>query len=684
MRRTVFTLRRVLATIVCCFVLATGYTAYVIAERQQALQQVTRYNEAWTVSQTLSEFMRLEHRLAASGVDGSGVTMEEVQLRLDIMFGRLDILEQGTLRDFVASDPGHWEVIQQLKQVLENLDQAISSGRAIDMPRMLASLSALDGPMTALASAASSFGSKRIDADQKELQRLHWLFTSVAAGLIICGLSLIFMLFRQNGMLNVAHRKMQVLADDLKATTKQLQTQNMRLAHVAHHDALTGLPNRVVFREQLELRSEALHDRGQPYTVLLLDLDGFKEVNDTLGHDTGDKLLAAAADRLRLSIQPEDIACRLGGDEFAVLSSGLNEQQAIDLGRHLIETISSPYAVGGAEISIGTSIGVALAEEGFAAEEFLKHADLALYEAKAQGRGGVSLFRSELRSKLLAKRSFETDLRQALHNGELQVHYQPQAASATRNTVGYEALLRWQHPERGSVSPCEFIPVAEETGLIHEIGHWVLRTACIEAATWQNPLRIAVNLSSVQFRNKNLLATVVDALAYSGLEPFRLELEITESVLLDAGVETSQTLNRLRALGVSIAMDDFGTGYSSLGNLQKFPFDKIKIDRSFIRDVTTDPQALSIVKAVMGVASGLGLVTTAEGIETEEQLECLQGLGCHEFQGYLIGKPIAAPALGISRKIDKRVNGPADLILAETPATNHPGEYASEVRALSA
>ncbi len=613
------------------------------------MRKVSRYNEAWTVSQTLAEYMRLEHRLASLGVGGVDVDLDEVRLRLDIMFGRLDILEEGTLREFVGSDPAHGRVISDLRATLEYVERELNKP-VLDIRPSLERLSRLDGPMTGLASAASEFGASRIRADQQELEQLHIVYTGLAAGLILCGILLVFLLIHHNRLLGRAHSGMQQLTDDLRETTAELQVQNERLEYVAHHDSLTALPNRILFRQKLDAALNTGNDgRAAPSAVLLLDLDGFKDVNDTLGHDVGDALLQAVAERLRATMGPGDVVCRLGGDEFVVLSAKTDMEKAEALGQLLLALVASPYTVNGRTITINTSIGIALSDEASSSDKLLKQADLALYEAKAAGRGRACVFHTELQTRFQDHKSFEADLREALQNGEFQVHYQPQVNASTRAVESYEALLRWNHPVRGSVPPSQFIPIAEDMGMIHELGEWVLRTACSEAASWEVPLSVAVNLSPVQFRSKCLLQSVIGALNASGLPASRLELEITESVLLDADDRTSETLKGLKDLGIRIAMDDFGTGYSSLGNLRRFPFDKIKIDRSFIRDITTQPDALSIVGLIIGVAKSLGMATTAEGIEIEDQFRILMALGCGQMQGYLIGRPAEPSQLAATR-----------------------------------
>lgn len=629
--------------------------AYVIAERQAALQKVAGYNNAWSVSQALSEYMRLEHRLGAYQLGVAGVDEDEIRLRLDIMIGRVSLLKEGTLRPFMEREPARAVLLTRLDGVLTALEQRLETPAPRDFRDILEQLAALDDDMTGLAAAAGAYDAETIDGEQRELRQLHLLYTALAGGLIVCGISLILLLQRHNRLLDRAQADMRLLADDLRTASQELKTQNERLVHVAAHDALTGLPNRLLFRQELETRLDAVKSGGPPVAVLLLDLDGFKDVNDTLGHDAGDALLKDVAARLRAAAGPKDLICRLGGDEFAVLDASASEETALENARRYIEDIRLPYRIKGREVAIGTSIGIGLARPDLDTDALFKHADLALYEAKRLGRGRASVFQPDLQTTFHARKSFEADLHKALENGEMEVHYQAQVDARSRGIVGYEALLRWNHPERGPVPPSEFIPVAEETGLIHALGEWVLKTAVLEAASWPSSMHVAVNLSPVQFRSKALLRQVRKALALSGLRPDRLELEITESILLDRNEQTLETLRALKRFGIQIAMDDFGTGYSSLGSLRSFPFDRIKIDRSFIRDIPARRDAIAIVELVIGVAASLGMQTTAEGIETEEQYETLKRLGCGHMQGYLISRPVPARALPHLNRTSRRI-----------------------------
>ncbi len=425
---------------------------------------------------------------------------------------------------------------------------------------------------------------------------------------------------------------------------------------LARHDALTRLANRVLFHEQIE-QALAQVGRGAQAAVLCLDLDRFKAVNDTLGHPIGDGLLKAVADRLRACVREVDTVARLGGDEFAVLQVGLECPEDVErLACRLVDTLSEPYEISGHHVSIGTSVGVALApHDGTHPDILLKNADMALYRSKLEGRGTHRFFKREMDVKLQARRALELDLRSALTAGEFELFYQPLVSLISNRICGFEALMRWHHPARGLVSPAEFIPIAEEIGLIIPLGEWALAQACTEAAGWPGSVKVAVNLSPVQFKSGNLVQAVMDALDRSGLPAQRLELEITESVLLQSNETTLATLHDLRDLGVRIAMDDFGTGYSSLSYLRSFPFDKIKIDKSFVRDLGVKQDSDAIVRAVTGLAVSLGMMTTAEGVETHEQLAHLRVQGCSEVQGYLLSRPCPASDVAglLQRSLDQ-------------------------------
>jgi diguanylate cyclase (GGDEF)-like protein len=416
-----------------------------------------------------------------------------------------------------------------------------------------------------------------------------------------------------------------------------------QIAHMARHDVLTDLPNRVMLREHLE-QAVGRTRRGESFAVLCLDLDRFKSVNDTLGHPIGDKLLRAVGQRLKNCVGPMDTVSRLGGDEFAIIQVGITRPELTSaLATNIVEVISEPYELEGHHVVVGTSIGIALApSDGTDPDQLLKNADMALYLAKADGRGTHRFFEPEMDARLQARRSLELDLRHAITHGEFDLAYQPLVSLPKQEIIGFEALLRWSHPQRGSISPAEFIPLAEETGLIVPLGEWVLRAACAEAATWPADIKLAVNLSPAQFKKRNLVQVVIGALAQSGIPARRLELEITESVLLQDDDMTLAMLHQLRSLGMCISMDDFGTGYSSLSYLRRFPFDKIKIDQSFIRDLAKRHDSTAIVRAVASLARSLKITAVAEGVETVDQLEQAHAEGCTQAQGYLFAPPVPA------------------------------------------
>jgi diguanylate cyclase (GGDEF)-like protein len=416
-----------------------------------------------------------------------------------------------------------------------------------------------------------------------------------------------------------------------------------KIAHMAHYDALTDLPNRLLFRERLEQALKAIRP-GERLAVMYIDIDEFKSINDALGHPIGDELLQGVADRLRGCLKETDVAARLGGDEFAVIQTAIKSQSETT---HLVDcihaAIRAPFECTGHLITTDASIGIALAPgDGLDIDQLLKNADLALYGAKGDGRRTYRFFEAGMDARAKARRSLELELRQAINDGSLEAYYQPVVTLDHDKVSCCEALLRWRHPERGMISPAEFIPIAEETGLINQLGHWVLHTACAEAANWPDDIRVAVNVSPVQFKSQTLALNVAAALAASGLAASRLELEITEAVLIRDDEVALEVLHQLRALGVRIALDDFGTGYSSLSYLQRFPFDKIKIDRSFVRDITSAVASSSIVEAVVNIAAASHMTTTAEGVETEQQKELLRALGCTEMQGYLFSPAIPA------------------------------------------
>jgi len=436
---------------------------------------------------------------------------------------------------------------------------------------------------------------------------------------------------------------------------KRAETQ---IAYMARHDALTGLANRAVLLEKMEEALARLRRHGSRFTVFMLDLDLFKTVNDSLGHPIGDELLKVVARRVAGCIRDTDIVARLGGDEFAVLATADGDDQrevAIVTAGRLLEAVATPYELDGHHLQIGTSIGIALApEHGADVEQLMKNADLALYKAKSEGRDAYRFFEDAMGIEVRTRRAHQVDLRNALANGEFELHYQPIVDIRTGDITSIEALIRWRHPQRGMIPPSSFIPLAEESGLINPIGEWVLRKACSDAVRWPSHIKVSVNLSAVQFRKIGPIDNYCKALIETGLPPERLELEITESVLLQGSADNVETLHRLRLKGISIVLDDFGTGYSSLSYLRMFPFDKIKIDRSFVHELAKNADCAAIVSAVAGLGRSLRIGTVAEGIETQDQLVLVQAAGCTHAQGFLFGRPCPAAELTFERFEQRR------------------------------
>jgi len=417
--------------------------------------------------------------------------------------------------------------------------------------------------------------------------------------------------------------------------------QEQEITHLARHDPLTNLANRALFREQLQQALLRL-GRGQGFAVLCLDLDRFKPVNDTLGHPVGDALLRQVSERLLSCVRQGDLVARLGGDEFAIIQANVRDSDSSEkLAVRVVEAVGKPYVINGHHIEISTSMGIVLApRDGSDADLLMNNADLALYRTKADGRNGYSFFKSEMNEHVLVRRSLEADLRRALEEDGLSLWYQPAVCLKRGTVTGLEALLRWTHPERGTIAPAEFIALAEESGLMGEVGDWALRRACMQAARWSSPARVAINLSPLQIK-RNLTEVVLQALADSGLAPSRLELEITEAVLMQDSHNTLAMLHQLRQLGVRIVMDNFGRGYCSVSYLRSFPFDKVKVDRALIAGMDRSAPTRAVIAGIVGMGNGLRMSTVAEGIENFAQLQTVRGFGCNEAQGYFFSPAVA-------------------------------------------
>ncbi|GKQ26618.1 GGDEF-domain containing protein [Klebsiella michiganensis] len=632
-------LNRILTAIILSLFIVTGYITYLVHERQSELQKLTRYTDSWSVSQIVSEYMRLEARLSAMGLGVKGSDHDEVRLRLEIMMSQIALLQQGDLGKFIGKDPHRKAIVNSLIDLLGRLDKQLDTMTTVQLKLMLQEMSTLDGPLTSLASTSLAQDFNLVNLTHDKIQNLYYIYSAISILLIVLCITLGLLMLKQNNTLRRAHVRMKLLATDLQASKEKLQVQNRRLQYDAYHDSLTGMPNRLSFWQRLQEVVNQVRPYNGSAVVMLFDLDNFKDVNDTQGHDAGDKLLQDLASRLSFFRKTSETLYRLGGDEFALVSHDLTEEMALERAKVIREKISQPYQIYDSLIQIGACIGIVISDGESRTDYLYKCADLALYEAKKEGSGNVQVFRPGLLQRQQENKSFEDDLMQALNKGEFRVYYQPIADTMNGEIYGYEALVRWFHPLRGSVPPTEFIPVAEKIGLINQLGEWVLRTACEAAASWSSPLKVSVNVSPVQLMNNSLTDTVVTILRTTGLDPYRLDLEITESDVFNENTRSLEILSQLRELGVQISIDDFGTGYSSLSRLSYFPFDKIKIDRSFVINIPDQKDDLDIVRLIISMGKSLHMRIVAEGVETEEQLQSLRKLGCDLVQGYLIGKP---------------------------------------------
>ena len=632
-------MNRILTAIILSLFIVTGYITYLVHERQSELQKLTRYTDSWSVSQIVSEYMRLEARLSAMGLGVKGSDHDEVRLRLEIMMSQIALLQQGDLGKFIGKDPHRKAIVNSLIDLLDRLDKQLDTMTTVQLKLMLQEMSTLDGPLTSLASTSLAQDFNLVNLTHDKIQNLYYIYSAISILLIVLCITLGLLMLKQNNTLRRAHVRMKLLATDLQASKEKLQVQNRRLQYDAYHDSLTGMPNRLSFWQRLQEVVNQVRPYNGSAVVMLFDLDNFKDVNDTQGHDAGDKLLQDLASRLSFFRKTSETLYRLGGDEFALVSHDLTEEMALERAKVIREKISQPYQIYDSLIQIGACIGIVISDGESRTDYLYKCADLALYEAKKEGSGNVQVFRPGLLQRQQENKSFEDDLMQALNKGEFRVYYQPIADTMNGEIYGYEALVRWFHPLRGSVPPTEFIPVAEKIGLINQLGEWVLRTACEAAASWSSPLKVSVNVSPVQLMNNSLTDTVVTILRTTGLDPYRLDLEITESDVFNENTRSLEILSQLRELGVQISIDDFGTGYSSLSRLSYFPFDKIKIDRSFVINIPDQKDDLDIVRLIISMGKSLHMRIVAEGVETEEQLQSLRKLGCDLVQGYLIGKP---------------------------------------------
>ena len=632
-------MNRILAGIIFFLFISTGYISFLVHERQQELQKLTHYTDSWSAAQLVSEFYRFESTLGlyANGIDA--LTIDDVRLRLDIMLSQSGLMKEGDLGRYIASNKAHHELAVNIENILKELDANLEKMDRSELQTYLIQMHLLDAPLSRLSSSALDNDINSINKANLKIQTLYYIYSAASLLLIILSGILGVLIFFQNRNILTAHLQVKSLAEELQKSKEKLQIQNTQLEYDVYHDSLTGMNNRQFFWENIKKIIQVAEKNNDSVTVMLFDLDRFKEINDTYGHDVGDMLLRQISERLIAMSLTSDTLYRLGGDEFAFLSSGLTESSAVSRAQKICASINQPYTIYNTIINIATCVGIVISDTERRSDFLYKFADLALYEAKKEGPGQIKVFRPIMLQKLQESRTLEHDLAMALANKEFVVYYQPIVDSFSREIYSYEALVRWVHPLKGLLSPDSFIPVAEKTGMINELGRSVLEIACREAATWAVPAKISVNVSPIQLSSKAFAGIVLSILEETGLSADRLELEVTESSLFTDNDTPLNTLNMLRARGVQISIDDFGTGYSSLSRLSKLAFDKIKIDKSFMHSISDQDDALTIIKLITGMAKSLNMKAVAEGVETQEQLESLQALGCDLAQGYLFGKP---------------------------------------------
>jgi len=631
-------MNRILAGIIFFLFISTGYISFLVHERQQELQKLTHYTDSWSAAQLVSEYYRLESVLGLYTIDDT-LSIDDVRLRLDIMLSQSDLTKEGDLGRYIESNKAHRELAEQLETMLKYLDVHLEKMNRSELETYLKTMHTLDAPLSRLSSGALDKDVNSISGANLKIQTLYYIYSATSVLLIILSAILGALIFYQNRNIQKAHLQVTSLAEELQTSKEKLQIQNAQLEYDVYHDSLTGMNNRQFFWDNLKKITETAEKNNNSVAVMLFDLDRFKDVNDSWGHDTGDRLLRQIAQRLVSMSLTSETLYRLGGDEFAFLSSGLTESSAVSRAQKICDSINQPYTIDNTIINIATCVGIVISETERRADYLYKFADLALYEAKKEGSGQIKVFRQSMLDKLQESRTLEHDMAMALVNKEFVVYYQPIVDSFSQEIYSYEALIRWIHPLKGLLAPDSFIPVAEKTGMINEMGKSVLEMACREAASWAIPAKISVNVSPVQLSSNVFAGIVLSILKETGLQAERLELEVTESSLFTDNSTPMNTLNKLRALGVRISIDDFGTGYSSLSRLSKLAFDKIKIDKSFVHSISVQDDALTIIKLITGMAKSLNMKTVAEGVETLEQLESLQALGCDLAQGYLFGKP---------------------------------------------
>lgn len=618
-----------------------------VGQRQAVLRDVVHHNDAWALSQTVQEMLRVEVAIASYLLNDQQSTRSDIRLRLDIAISRLESSKEGTLRTFIENLDRQQQPFSTLESALADLDRSLETISDQELYQSFVRLSSSIGPMTGLSSQAIQRSWILVEDNLQELERLQTTFGLVVVILISCWCGLLLLLLRQNKLLKYAQEESILLNSNLNAAGEELREKNFRLEHAAHHDALTGLPNRTLFWKKLEAAGQSALTQKSSMSLILIDLDEFKAVNDKMGHDVGDALLYQVGERIRFFGNNLHTFCRLGGDEFACLALDKTAEESRIYAQELVETLSAPYRIFDRTIQIGCCIGIVTStpQSEFNAHLLLKQADIALYRAKESTKDSICLFECYMQTEFDELKMLEDDLRIAVADNAIDVAYQVQVDAKSGQVCGAEALARWEHPTQGPVPPLVFIPLAEQIGLINDLGRSVLMKACTEASSWPQFAKVAVNLSSIQLRAPNFPDLVHEILESTGLDPRRLELEITESVLLEGRDDVFQVIQRLRQTGITVALDDFGTGYSSLAVLRDMPFDTIKLDRSFAKDIASDQRARDFLILVSDLAALLKKEVIIEGIETVEQYDIVRQLSCNTVQGFLFGHPVLSSQL---------------------------------------
>ena len=645
-------MNRILGVLICAFIAATAYITTTVSQRQQVLRNVAHHNDAWAIGQSVTEFMRLEALLASYSIPEQHVQPDDVRLRLDIIVSRLASLREGSIKNFLGSSGVHRATVDEVTALIRELDANFESMDRTELLAILERMQSLNGPVIQLSSYSVQQGWTDIDESLNALHDLHRVFASVVALLIVAWCVLLALQLKRNTQLRIAQDHANSLNNDLVAKGDELREKNRSLEYTAYHDSLTRLPNRTLFWKEIEtLLERECKVNDKAVHLLLIDLDDFKAVNDTMGHDLGDLLLTKVGERLIEFKNQAYILSRLGGDEFACAILDKSEGEVQRIARSLAASLTAPYYLSGRKARIGCSIGIAGATRTncLTAQAMFKQADLALYQAKEALGGNIRVFEEHMLRDFDDRKALEHDLREALARSEFELLYQAQVDIKTLELRGLEALSRWNHPSRGIISPNLFIPLAEGMGLIGQLGKLVLESACKEAMRWKRPLKVSVNISPLQLLERGFAESVAKVLHETGLPPKRLELEITETVLLEDRDGAVAVVNDLRSLGLTVALDDFGTGYSSLAILRDIPFDTLKLDKSFVRDIATNELAATLVRLVVDIGSRLGKTVIVEGVETRAQHEKILQIGGLLSQGFLFARPVRSEKLAFLR-----------------------------------